>query len=390
MRALVWAFYLAVRGSIARPYEVVTVIAASMSVALVVLVFIGQRDGLTKVLENAGSEATLILLGTGSDNEVTSSFTVRELDTIGSVVTDVAGDAVISPEGFSNMRMSTEGESARVVAVRGVTEAAFRMRRALTIVAGKRFDPGRREVIVGRELASRYSWLRIGGTVTIGDADWVVAGIFSAAETVAESELWAPLESLQDAYGRRGSLQSLRIGLRDAASAQAVRERLAMDDIRLALSAQDERTYYARQIRELQRFIDFIAIPGVVVVMAASASAALKSLLAMVESRRRETATLRAIGFSGRAAAFGVFAQAMALTIAGALIGIGLAAALFSQVKAAMVSNVTFSEVFFTLSIDAKAALAALVAALLVALVGGLPPAVVTARRSIVAALRKE
>ena len=65
------------------------------------------------------------------------------------------------------------------VPLRGVQPAAFAVRKSFKIVTGRRFEPGRNEVIVGRGAAEQFAGLDLGRTLRWGENQWTVVGIFS-------------------------------------------------------------------------------------------------------------------------------------------------------------------------------------------------------------------
>ena len=90
------------------------------------------------------------------------------------------------------------------VPFRGVQPAAFAIRDECRIVAGRRFERGVREVIVGKKAAQEFAGLTVGSTIDFRDSDWTVVGIFETGGDVHESEIWADAEATMSAF-RRGA-----------------------------------------------------------------------------------------------------------------------------------------------------------------------------------------
>ncbi len=63
------------------------------------------------------------------------------------------------------------------ITVRGVGSEALTLRSEIHVVAGRLFEPGRREVIVGRALEDRLGGLSSGSSIALPDGDWKVVGI---------------------------------------------------------------------------------------------------------------------------------------------------------------------------------------------------------------------
>jgi putative ABC transport system permease protein len=80
------------------------------------------------------------------------------------------------------------------VPFRGVQPAAFALRDEFRIVAGRRFERGVREVIIGKKAAQEFAGLTGGSTIDFWDSDWTVVGLFETGGDVHESEIWADAE----------------------------------------------------------------------------------------------------------------------------------------------------------------------------------------------------
>ncbi len=134
-----------------------------------------------------------------------------------------------------------------------------------------------------------------------------------------------------------------------------------------------------QQVNGILNFVSYFV--GAILAVAATIGAA-NSLYALVDSRRRELATLRAIGFSGAAVMASTLSEAMLLTIPGALIGAGLAWLFFNGRTASPF------EFQFHLAVTPSLALLGIGWALCMGLIGGLMPAVRVARAPVTVALR--
>ncbi len=66
-------------------------------------------------------------------------------------------------------------ESGPNVVVRGTTPDVFRVRPEARIVAGRMFERGKREVVVGRGALDQYADMQIGRRVDIRDGAWPTA-----------------------------------------------------------------------------------------------------------------------------------------------------------------------------------------------------------------------
>jgi putative ABC transport system permease protein len=109
-----------------------------------------------------------------------------------------------------------------------------------------------------------------------------------------------------------------------------------------------------------------------------------------VAARATETATLRAIGFSGSAVAVAVMIEALLLALLGAAIGIGLSYALVDGVTISTLGGALFdSQLVYSLSVTPALAIGVAVLACALGLAGGLVPAIRAARSNIAATLHE-
>jgi putative ABC transport system permease protein len=109
---------------------------------------------------------------------------------------------------------------------------------------------------------------------------------------------------------------------------------------------------------------------------------ALNTMYSAVDSRAREIATLRAIGFGGGAVVVSVMLESLALAVPGALLG---AAAAWLVFNGHAISTLGLT---FPLAVTWDLALAGVVFSLVIGLLGGFAPAIRAARLTVATALR--
>ena len=112
--------------------------------------------------------------------------------------------------------------------VRGLAPEGIALRDELSLVEGRLFEPGLRELIVGRNTQNEFANLDVGDQVTLRDGPWAVVGVFSTGGGVEESSLIADAETLQSAY-RRNGFNSVRVRLESPEALQTFRDALTSD-----------------------------------------------------------------------------------------------------------------------------------------------------------------
>ena len=150
----------------------------------------------------------------------------------------------------------------------------------------------------------------------------------------------------------------------------------------LRLDVQHEKDAIEAAFKPLNSILNFVSFFVGTIMAIGATLGAVNSLYAMVDSRQREIATLRAIGFSPGAVVLAVLLESMLLALPGALLGSLLAWLLFNGLAA---SPFGYS---FRLSVTFSLAVLGIEWALAMGLLGGLLPALRAARMPVVTALR--
>ena len=109
------------------------------------------------------------------------------------------------------------------VPLRGVERQATQVREHFKIIAGRAFEPGKNEVMVGAGASASSPALTSARPSASGRAEWLVVGAFTAGGGAAESEIWADAAVLQQVYQRGDSFQSVSVKL--ASPARSINSR---------------------------------------------------------------------------------------------------------------------------------------------------------------------
>jgi putative ABC transport system permease protein len=274
------------------------------------------------------------------------------------------------------------------VPLRGVQPAAFAVREDLRIVEGRPFEPGRNEIIAGRAAAEEFEGIEVGRTLRWGKNEWTVVGVFAAARSLTESELWCDVHVLQPAYRREETFQSVYAKLESPGTFDEFKDALTADR-RLQVKVMREDEYYAAQSTILYNLITGLGTLVTVIMGVGAVFGAVNTMYSAVAARSREIATLRALGFGGGPVAVAVLVESLLLALAGGLVG-GLGARLaFDGFRAATLNWSSFSQVVFSFEVTPALVAQGLGAALAMGLVGGVFPAIRAARLPVVTALRE-
>jgi putative ABC transport system permease protein len=367
---------------------VVVVGVAGVVAVLVALLALAQ--GFARTLERTGQPDRAIVLRGGSASELSSGFdsqAVRLIEDLPGIARD-GGRPLASGELYlvADVPKRATGTPANLP-VRGLGAQGFALRPELRIVEGRRFEPGRAELIAGRAASSEFAGLALGERIRLRDAALTVVGIFTADGGGNESEVWLDLATAQDLFRGPGAVSSVRVRL-ESAAALPVLEAALRGEQRLDANVQDEPTYYAAQSESLAALIRGFGY-GVAAIMGIGALfAALNTMYSAVAARTVEIGTLRALGFGGLPVVVSVMVEATLLSLAGGVIGGGVAWLAFDGMTVSTLNNVSFSQVAFDYAVTPDLVVQGIVLALLVGLAGGLLPAWRAARLPVTVALR--
>jgi putative ABC transport system permease protein len=359
-------------------------------VACVVAVFVGLFSVVASyqsLLVTGADDATLMVMKTGNaENE--SQISQADAAAIATAATAADPRAILSPE--TSRLISVKRPQNRdfvTVALRGAGPNALGLRDGMKLVAGRMFQSGRYELIVGRASQQQFAGLQIGSNLHLADADWRIVGVFTATGTGVESEVWGDLGALQSAYGSGSTVSSVRIRPGTEPGAANIRARLKADP-NLGVTVLRERDYFQGAIDGLFMTMRFFAYPVLLVMAIGAVFAGLNTMYGAVDARTREIGVARSIGFGAVPVALGVLFESVLLSLLGGILGV----AVIRLALNGMQTNTNFfGDTQFALNLVVPPALMlqGVVWAAVIGLLGGLLPAVRAGRLPIVEALRE-
>jgi len=245
--------------------------------------------------------------------------------------------------------------------------------------AGRMFQRGRYELIASDPCVRQFTGFEIGAPRSIRGIAWTVVGHFVQG-SVQQCVVYADVDTLMTTFSRN-TYTMIGVRLQSPSDYDTFRAAIAANPT-LHLEAQREREALEEQFKGLNSLLTFVSyFIGTIMALGATLGA-MNSLYAIVDSRRRELATLRAIGFGSGAIVAATLCESLLLALPGALLGAGLAWLLFNGLAA---SPFGYS---FQLEVSGALATLGIVWALAIGLVAGLLPALRAARVPVTSALR--
>jgi len=383
-RLLPWDY--GVRNLFRRPSRSVLTLGGLTIVVLLVLVVVGFIRGLEKSLAATGNPNVVLVYALSSAADIeNSSIPGRTPALLAASVDGVRklhGVEYVSPELYLGTRVTTANmQEPGMGLVRGVTTTAPLVRGQVQLVEG--LWPQAGEVMVGRlaysKLGASEQDLAIGQQINFDGHTWTISGRFTAAGSAFESEIWAPLADLQTAL-KRQDLSLVAVGM-DSPDRVADVDMFCRERVDLELQAVSESGYYA----DMQKHYKPVRMLGWVVVALVAGSgifAGLNTMYGAVVGRARELATLQALGFRRRAILLTLVQEATLLACAGALVAcvVGL-----TMVDGAAIR---FTMGAFMLKVDSVGISVACGVAILLGVVGAIPPALKAMRLPVAEAIK--
>ena len=373
-----------------------TTLATVGGIALVILVIIlllSLLNGLRRLLLDAGSPDTLIVMRKGATSE-SVSFVQRDqlqaLRYLPGISAMPDSTPSVSPELIVQPLLESKTGGREMVVARGVTPMAFHTHKNVSLIAGRVPRPSLGEAAIGISVAGRYKGAALGETLHFGQRDWTVVGLFSAQGTIHESEIWVDIDDLfTDAS--RANYSTIRLTLADNADRDALIRRIAGDP-RIALEAKPETVYYEEQTEGMNGLYILTALLAVIMATGA-VFGAMNTMFAEVARRTAEIATLRALGFSRATILTSFVTESVCMAITGYAVGVIFGGSLVVLVNAILKGVAfqlpSFSTVMINLHFSANTLLITFLLAALMGVLGGFLPAWRAAHLGVTEALRR-
>jgi putative ABC transport system permease protein len=370
-----------------------TTLMTAMGIGLTVAVLLAVLalvEGLRTSFEATGHPLNILVMRKGASAELTSVITreqYQDMKLRAGIARGSSGEPLASLEMVTLLNASGRGKGASGMNVnlRGITGVGFDIRDELRLIAGRRFQPGRREAVVGKSIAERYPSARIGNQLRFGRGEWEVVGIMDGGRSAVNSEVFVDLNQLSADFNRSEHLSSVLLRATDAVAMQALQHNLE-NDPRLNILAKSEREYYAAQTTSALP-VQFMGIFVSIIMAVGSSFAAMNTMYAAVARRSGDIGVLRVLGFSRGSILASFLVESVVLSCLGGALGCLLVLPL-NNLNTRVGSFVTFSEVTFQLRVSPRIMAAGLGFALLMGALGGLFPARTAARKEILAAFR--
>ncbi len=365
-----------------RGAAIVTLVSVTTVVAVLVSL-LAIREG-TRIFSSEVARPELVcIVGRGANNAFASVLT-RE--------------AVADIEGAPGVRRTADGRpyayaftlvpvdvlkktgKRGTVYLVGYTSGTALVDTDLKIIAGRTYRPALHELIVSDPIRKLYRGMDIGDRIVLRGTEWTVVGVFAGANSIGDSLLRADAETVMSAFGRN-TFQQVNAELDSPASFSKYKAALLANPA-IAVDVRTEAQDFEDNFGQINRLLQFIAVFIGGIMASGAICGALNSLYASIDSRRRELATLRAIGFGASPIVVSVLLESLLLALPGAFLGALIAWLLFNG------NVVTTGGLIFKLRVTPHLLWVSVLWSIAIGLLGGSLPALRASRVPVAHALR--
>ncbi len=370
-----------------------TTLIAVLGIAGAVSVFVAMLalgKGFQAALVQSGSPQNALIRRAGATSEIDSAVTLPQQKAIEDAPEVAHGEdgPLVSNEVavIAALPLAKTGTDANVQ-VRGVTPKARSVHDGVRVIEGRWMQPGLFELVAGKNAARAYRGAGLGQSVRLGGTAWTVVGVMDAGDSAFDSELWSDANLLAPVFLRpQGVAQSVVARLRSPELLEGFRQRL-LGDPRMKVQVDRETDYYKKASNMMTTLINVLGTLVAVVMGVGAVFAALNTMYSAVAERRREVATIKALGFGAASIVVAFTLEALVIAALGGLLGCLLVLPINGLTTSTM-NFQTFSHLAFAFRVTMPLLGLGFLFAVLMGLVGGVPPALRAARLPVAVALR--
>jgi putative ABC transport system permease protein len=384
-----------------------TVLGIGATVAIVSGV-LALQQGFRRMFTTGGRADVAVFLRPGANSEGDSQFSRdRGLKLIKSVPEIEVGPRgpIASMEAYLAVLLAPVRGGVTNVPLRGVQPMTFEIRKdELALVAGRNFQPGSDELIVGERLVGRIQGCGLDEVIVLNKTPFRVVGVFRHPGQFG-GEIWGDLDRLLAAMGRYGPnrvIAQLKAGTEigapnpvevmfsddpPAPQPGTLAARL-LEDTEVPAKVYSEEQFLASQTVMLSFMLVGLSLGLGLIMGLAAVFTATNTMLSALAARTHEIGILLAIGYRPVPIFLSFLFEALVLGVLGGLAGC-LMALPFNGVRAGTMNFQTFTEMAFSFRVTWIVLGIAIAFALMLGLLGGAWPAWRAARLKPTLALRQ-
>ena len=276
--------------------------------------------------------------------------------------------------------MKKNGKRGNVYLV-GFTPGVELVSTTMKVIEGRQYRPAVHEITVSDPIRRMYKNMNIGDRLVLNNTEWTIVGVFAGSDSIGDSVLRADADTVMSAFSRN-TYQSATAQLESVSAFQTFKDSLTSNPA-VAVEVRTVAETMKSNFGQLNSLLDFVAYFVGTVMATGAIFGALNSLYASVDARRREIATLRAIGFNNGPIIVSVLLEGIVLALPGAFLGALVAWVLFNG------NVVDVAGLIFKLTVTPRLLWISIFWAITIGLIGASLPAFRAARLPVATALRE-
>ncbi|HAL23210.1 MAG TPA: hypothetical protein DCP40_10850 [Stenotrophomonas sp.] len=357
-----------------RPHDALMIFTGFAIAAATLTVMLSIPAGIDRITRQTGQSDIALAMAANAVDESSSSLSqeqVAQLSQLPQVARDVDGRPNVALQFLATARLPRTDGQPGTVQLRGIDRNTWALMDNAPIHATGIFEPGQRQWLGSATLAGQYPALKEATAELLG-ATWRRVGLLEAGGNLWESEIWVEQSALQAASNRPSGVSSAWIKLNGPDQLGELIAAGQADPRLEGVRFVGQVDYYQQQMGFLTRLVTAAAL-GVSLLLGTGAALAITTALDMVlDKRRRQLATLWALGFSPASIWLAVLTE---VAIVGVLTSLMAAALVHALLDGSHFGTSGASQaVYATFVVDSSVVSAVLAYALLLALLGSVLP----------------
>jgi putative ABC transport system permease protein len=384
LRQIALLLQMSIAGARSRLGSYLVAVICITTVVGVLVAMLSMGTGVQALAVRGARADRAMVESTGAQSPFASNINPSDIGTIESipgVKHGPGGAALASAISIVPATVERRGDNVFVaIPLYAVDEHFVAVFPELHLVEGRMFRPGLDELIVQSSRRSQFEGLEIGDRIHLHGVNWTIVGAYEVPGNNWDG-LIGDLNTVTSAF-RRNTRQVVSLVLQPplAASFTSIAAGLKANPT-FDAEVHHETQLLDEQSKPIRGILDFVSyFVGVVMGLGATLGA-VNIFYSIVDARRREMATLRAIGFGSGSIGIATLLESLIVAVPSAILGLLAAWIFFSGNQVSAVGQ------SFQLVISIRLALLGVIWALAMGFIGGLLPALRTARASVTAGL---
>lgn len=245
-----------------------------------------------------------------------------------------------------------------------------------------------RELAVGERAGGGPAALTVGDTFTLNDRQWLIVGVLDSAGSTFDSEVWAKRSLIGPMFGKP-SYSTLVCRAADAAAADELARFFREDYTKATLNALTEAKYF-ENLNEYNQVLLAAIIFVTVILAVGGVFGVMNTMFAAISQRTKDIGVLRLMGYGRRHIVASFLLEALVIGLIGGIVGCAVGAFADGLTATSILASGGGGgkTVVLKLTVDAYVLTAGLLLTLVMALIGGLLPALNAMRLTALEALR--